>query len=417
MEEALELTLVRHPALDALGNRRLVLRHAVAVAGAVPEGSHRAHAAVLLVDPPFVEDLAPGGLLEAGEEVPDHDRRGSGRYRLYDVARILDPAVRDHGHARLGRLVRAAEHGGELRHADSGDDARRADRARAHADLDRVGAGFDQPLRAFGGGHVAAYHRHAREGALHASHRFDHVARIAVRRVEHHEIDPSRLEQGHAGVAVLRRHGRAYDEAAGLVGRGAREALVLLHVLHGDQPREPALAVHDRQLLDPVLVELGARAGGRGVRPLDDHARSHRVAHEREVVAPEPEVASRDDAHELAAAVDHRQTRHSLRLHEGADLPQGPVGLDGDGVLDDPVQVALDRGDLLGLLGRREVPVDDARAALQRDGHRHPLLGDGVHRRREDRHVERYVPRDDGGDVRVPREDIGVSGNEEHIVV
>ena len=37
--------------------------------------------------------------------------------------------------------------GGELRHADAGDDARGADRRRAHADLDAVGAGLDQRAR------------------------------------------------------------------------------------------------------------------------------------------------------------------------------------------------------------------------------------------------------------------------------
>ena len=39
---------------------------------------------------------------------------------------------------------------GELRHADAGDDAGGADRARADADLDRVRAGIDQRLRAVG---------------------------------------------------------------------------------------------------------------------------------------------------------------------------------------------------------------------------------------------------------------------------
>ncbi len=34
--------------------------------------------------------------------------------------------------------------GADLRHADPGDDARRADRARADTDLDAVGAGLDQ---------------------------------------------------------------------------------------------------------------------------------------------------------------------------------------------------------------------------------------------------------------------------------
>ena len=50
--------------------------------------------------------------------------------------------------ASRGRLDRVHD-GGELRHADAGDDARGADRARPDADLDRVGAGIDQRLGAF----------------------------------------------------------------------------------------------------------------------------------------------------------------------------------------------------------------------------------------------------------------------------
>ena len=46
----------------------------------------------------------------------------------------------------------------DLRHADAGDDPRRADRPGPDADLDRVGPGLDQGLRPFGGGDVAGDH-------------------------------------------------------------------------------------------------------------------------------------------------------------------------------------------------------------------------------------------------------------------
>ena len=54
----------------------------------------------------------------------------------------------------FARLARIHDRG-ELRHADAGDDPRRADRARADADLDRVRAGIDQRLRGLGGRDVA----------------------------------------------------------------------------------------------------------------------------------------------------------------------------------------------------------------------------------------------------------------------
>ena len=47
------------------------------------------------------------------------------------------------------------EDGGDLRHADAGDDAGGADGAGTDADLDGVGAGVDEVAGAFGGGDVA----------------------------------------------------------------------------------------------------------------------------------------------------------------------------------------------------------------------------------------------------------------------
>ena len=82
---------------------------------------------------------------------------GAGGERLGEVAGIFDAAVGDDRDARLLRRLDRRHDRRELRHADAGDDARGADRARADADLDRVGAGVDQRLRAVGGGDVAGH--------------------------------------------------------------------------------------------------------------------------------------------------------------------------------------------------------------------------------------------------------------------
>jgi hypothetical protein len=89
-----------------------------------------------------------GRFLGAGEHPADHHAVRAGGDRLADVARIADAAVGDQAH--LAALERLGDHidGRDLRHADTGDDARRADRPRADADLDRVRAGVDQRARA-----------------------------------------------------------------------------------------------------------------------------------------------------------------------------------------------------------------------------------------------------------------------------
>jgi hypothetical protein len=73
---------------------------------------------------------------------------GAGGERLGEIAGIFDAAVGDHRHVGFLRGLDRIHDRGELRHADAGDDARGADRARADADLDRVGAGIDQRLGA-----------------------------------------------------------------------------------------------------------------------------------------------------------------------------------------------------------------------------------------------------------------------------
>ena len=67
---------------------------------------------------------------------------------------LMPPSAITGTSAFLGRRDRIHD-GGQLRHADAGDDPGGADRAGTDADLDRVGAGVDQRLRAVVGGDVA----------------------------------------------------------------------------------------------------------------------------------------------------------------------------------------------------------------------------------------------------------------------
>jgi hypothetical protein len=70
----------------------------------------------------------------------DHHGRRAGGERLDDVARVLDAAVGDHRHAGPARAGRTQSSTRDLGHADAGDHARGADRARADADLDTASA-------------------------------------------------------------------------------------------------------------------------------------------------------------------------------------------------------------------------------------------------------------------------------------
>ena len=105
--------------------------------------------------PPCEDELARA-LVGAGEQRAEHDGVGAGDERLGDVARVLQAAVGDDRDAGLARRERRLVDRGHLRHADAGDDARGADRARADADLDGIHARVDERLRALAGRDVAA---------------------------------------------------------------------------------------------------------------------------------------------------------------------------------------------------------------------------------------------------------------------
>src|SRR5690606_31598081 len=72
--------------------------------------------------------------------------------------------------------------------------------------------------------------------------------------------------------------------------------------------------------------------------------------------------------------------------------------------------------DLIGLLGRREIAMDDADAAGLSDGNGQPRFGNGVHCRGQDRDTDRDFLGDAGGDVRFAGQDLGAPRQEEHVV-
>ena len=155
----------------------------------------------------------------------------------------------------LGGLDRIHDRG-ELRHADAGDDARGADRARADADLDRVGAGIDQRLRALFGGDIAGDHLHGVGEPLDAVDGFQHARGVAVRGIDHDEVDAGIDQQLGALIAALADRGRrGHAQAALRVLAGERMGDRLFHVLDGDQADAAILIVDHDQLFDAMLVQ------------------------------------------------------------------------------------------------------------------------------------------------------------------
>ena len=151
----------------------------------------------------------------------------------------------------------AAMIAGQLRHADAGDDPRGADRARADADLDRVGAGVGQRLGRLGGGDVAGDDLDAVRQRLHPLDRRADVAVVAVGGVDDDAVARRRR-------SALRERSKPLSPTvvaaatrsrpcASLVASG--EATAFSMSLTVISPTQWLCVVDHQQLLDPPLVE------------------------------------------------------------------------------------------------------------------------------------------------------------------
>ena len=188
------------------------------------------------------------------------------------------------------------------------------------AHLDGVGARVDERLGALAGGDVAADHVDVREGGvgLEPADDVEHARALAVGGVDHEHVD-ARVAQGLGTLPrVAEEAHRGADAQAALgVLRGVRVLLGLVEVLDGDEAGEAAGLVDEGQLLDLVLREDRDRLVGVHADPAGDerHAR-HDLADARRAlleVGDEAHVAVRDDAHEDAVVVDHREAAHAVR--------------------------------------------------------------------------------------------------------
>ena len=115
-------------------------------------------------------------------------------------------------------------------------------------------------------------------------------------------------------------------------------------------------------------------------------------------------------------ALDDRNARDAVALHQAERVREGLVREDGDRVQHHAGFELLHQPHLLGLRLRVEVAVDDAEPAVLRHGDRHAGFGHRVHRRGDDRQVEGDRAREPRLDVDVGRQDFGVARPQQHVV-
>ena len=227
------------------------------------------------------------------------------------------------GRAGFLRRLDRVRNRGELRHADTGDHPRGADRARADPDLDGISAGIDQRLGALGRGDIAGHDLHGVRHALDAADGIQHAPRMAVRGIDNDQIDAGVDERFAARVAGLADIGRGGDpQPALLVLAGIRICHRLFDILHRDQADATIVAVDHQKLLDPVLVQQALGLGlADALAHRDEIVLGHQLGDFLPAVGGETHVAVGENADEpagapVAAALDHRNAGNAMLLHQ-----------------------------------------------------------------------------------------------------
>src|SRR6266850_756299 len=414
--------LVGDPPFDPFGDQ-LVHVHIrileIPVRRAFLHRAERAHAAVGLVRAALVElDLARR-LLGAGEERAEHDDVGAGGERLGDVARVAHAAVGDQRHVRLGERFGDVLDRGDLRHADSRDDAGGADRAGPDADLHAVRAVVDQRPRAVAGADVAAHHLHLRVARLDPLHAVEHALGMPVGGVDHEHVGAGFDQRGDALIGALAHaDGCADAELAVRILGGAGMLALLQDVLDRHQALQVELLVHHQHALQTVLVHELHRF--RAARPLAHRdellLRRHDVLHRLVEFGLEAQVAVGDDADDLAAVLQHREAGDLVGALQFHYLPHAHLRRNGHRVAQHARLEPLHFRHLGSLRLLAEVLVDDADAAFLRDGDGEARFGHRIHRRRDERNIQLELATEPAFQGGVTRQDARVGGKEEDIV-
>src|SRR5690606_22503637 len=276
----------------------------------------RTHAAVGLVGTPLVQLDFTRCFFGTSEHRAHHHGVGPGHDGLGQIAREADAAVGNHRHAGTLEGGGHVGDGADLRYADTGNDARGADRAWADPHLDRVGTGLHQRQRRFGGGDVAANHLQLGEVLLDPAHTVEHALGVTVGGVHYHDVNASSGQGSHA-IRGFRTstNGRTDAQAALLVLGGQRVGLGFFQVAEGHQATQIERLIDHQHLLDAVLVQLGLDLVQAGALEYGDqlvlggHDRRDTVAGVRGVA----QVTTGDDTDQLFARHD-RETGEAQLL-------------------------------------------------------------------------------------------------------
>jgi hypothetical protein len=133
------------------------------------------------------------------------------------------------------------------------------------------------------------------------------------------------------------------------------------------------------------------------------------------VITFEPQIAIGQDAGQAGAA-GNRQAGDAVLVHDLQGLANGDIRRNRDWIDDHPRFRTFHAVNFFALPVDRHIAVNDANAALSRDGDGQARFGNGVHGRRGQRHADAQLAGEIGGGVDLGGNDRGFSGQQQNVV-
>ena len=387
---------VRHHSLDALRDEIIlglvVLKITRTGTLAVLERGHGTHSAIDYILAPVGVDLLARTLFRTGEHGAEHHAVGTGGKSLRHVAGKLDAAIGDDRHAGAAKSLGGGIDRSKLRYADAADDARGADGAWADADLDSMGAGLSESDRRLACRDVAGNDVNLREMLDDVLRHVDDALGVAMGGIDHNDVNTGLSELLHAREIALSAGNGCGDAETELIVTVVGRVLVLdetLHISERVETYDAPLLVNERELADLVLSHDLIRLLERSAGLRRDHRLLHHVRKLARLHGGEAHIGRGDHADKTLLIVKHGEAvelkPHALLL--GTEEGDVVVRVETYRLGDETIEVALDLGDLLGLLILLKVLVYHAYAARKSHGNRHGCFGHRIHGCRDERYL------------------------------
>ena len=252
-------SFVGYAAFDAFGYEFVYVAFVVLEITVFRALRHRAeatHAAVFFVRAALEQHDFARSFFGTGEHGAEHDGVCARREGFGNVAGVADAAITDQGYTRAFQGFGHVGNRRNLRYADTRDDARGTDGARANADFHAVRAVFYQRQCGFGGSDIATDHVNVRVVFFDPFDAIENALRMTVCGVNDDDVHAGLSQQVYAFVVFRADANRcAYTQLAVCVFGGVRVGGGFLNVFDGDQTAQLVVVVNHHHAFQTVFVE------------------------------------------------------------------------------------------------------------------------------------------------------------------